>query len=63
MKDNEITDLYLDLRLRYTKLVEVLKKLSFAAQITGGTAGPDKFLMEAIDEAEKVLQTHKEQIP
>jgi len=38
-------------------LSKALKELSFAAQITGGTAGPDKELMTAIDHAGIVLDT------
>lgn len=57
--NDETIDKYLDLMLRYKKLVEVLKKLSFAAQTSGGTAGPDKDLMDAIEEAEKVIEVHK----
>ena len=32
-------------------LIDAMKKLSFAAQITGGTAGPDKNLIDAIQNA------------
>lgn len=36
-------------------LIAALKKLSFAAQTTGGTAGPDAGLQEAIAEAEHAM--------
>lgn len=42
------------------ELVEALKKLSFAAQTTGGTAGPDLGLQDAIGDAEVVLNKAKE---
>lgn len=41
-------------------LVEVGSKLSFAAQTTGGTAGRDDMLVDAIEEFSKVLATYRE---
>ena len=38
-----------------TDLRKALKRLSFAAQTTGGTAGPDDELMAAIGQAEAIL--------
>jgi hypothetical protein len=40
---------------RADALERALKRLSFAAQTTGGTAGPDQGLQDAIAEAERVL--------
>lgn len=37
------------------ELIAALKRLSFAAQISGGTSGQDKNLMEAIAQAESAL--------
>lgn len=34
---------------------ECLRRLTFAARTSGGTAGPDAYLMTACDEAERVL--------
>lgn len=42
---------YQDMRQLANRLTTALKKLSFAAQTTGGTAGPDAALQEAIQEA------------
>lgn len=38
-----------------TQLREVLRKLTFAARTSGGTAGPDPYLMAACDEVEALL--------
>jgi hypothetical protein len=36
-------------------LIAALKRLSFAAQTSGGTAGPDAELQSAIEQAEEAL--------
>jgi len=36
-------------------VLQTLKRLAFAARTSGGTAGPDPFLMKACDDAENVL--------
>ena len=41
---------------RAKRLAAALRKLSFAAQTTGGTAGHDGRLQEAITESEQVLR-------
>lgn len=38
-------------------LIAALKRLSFAAQTTGGTAGPDHELQVAIAQAERALHS------
>jgi hypothetical protein len=43
-------------RTEITNLRTALKRLSFAAQISGGTAGPDKGLQDAIQQAEQALK-------
>lgn len=50
-----IAALIVDQAAEIAKLTEALSRLSFAAQTTGGTAGPDAGLQAAIAQAEAVL--------
>ncbi len=45
----------MDDKQKINALGKALRKLSFAAQTTGGTAGPDKGLMKVVDHAGIVL--------
>ena len=40
------------------EMMQAIKNLSFAAQTSGGTAGQDKGLMDAISQAEKVINKY-----
>lgn len=46
--------------VKMPELYQALKKLSFAARTTGGTAGRDDFLCDAIDTVEAALARLKE---
>lgn len=45
------------------ELAQALRELSFAAQITGGVAGPDSLLMEKIDKAGAALARYDAEPP
>lgn len=49
--------------LRERAILRALKRLVFAARTSGGTPGPDAYLMAACDEAEALLSKAGESLP
>lgn len=48
-----------DYEQKFRECLVILKRLSFAAQTTGGTAGPDIGLQGVISEAEQFIKANK----